>query len=67
MRAKKPLTLNFTEKLLGVLIIVIGALTVNFIYSNPPEEMGAPLVGIFIAVSIVLIMIGVFLVLVKAE
>jgi hypothetical protein len=67
MRAKKPMALNFTEKFLGVLIIVIGALTVNFTYSNPPEEMGAPLMGIFIAVGIVLIAIGVFLVLVKAE
>ena len=66
MRSTKPMVLNFTEKLLGVLIIVIGALTVNFTYSNPPE-MGAPLVGIFIGVGIALILIGVFLLLVKAE
>ena len=67
MRSTKPMIINFTEKLLGVLIIVIGALTVNFTYSNPPEEMGAPLVGIFIAVGIAIILIGVFLILVKAE
>jgi len=67
MSEEKPIGLTVAEKFFGLLIILIGALTVNFTYNSPPEGIVAPFSGIFIAAGIVLIAIGVFLVLAKTE
>ena len=67
MSEEKPLGLTVAEKFFGLLVILIGALTVNFTYNDPPGGIVAPFSGIFIAAGFVLIAIGVFLVLAKAE
>ncbi len=67
MSEEKPLGLTITEKFLGLLVILIGALTINFTYNDPPGGVVAPFSGIFIAASIVLIAIGIILVLAKTE
>jgi hypothetical protein len=67
MSEEKPIGLTVVEKFFGLLAILIGALTVNFTYTDPPEDIAAPFSGIFIAAGIALIAIGVFLVLAKTE
>ena len=67
MSEEKPIGLTIAEKFLGLLVILIGALTVNFTYNDPPEDIVAPFSGIFIAAGIALIAIGVFLILAKTE
>ena len=67
MSEEKPIGLTIAEKFLGLLVILIGALTINFTYNDPPEDVVAPFSGIFIAAGIVLIAIGVFLILAKTE
>ncbi len=67
MSEEKPLGLTIAEKFLGLLVISIGVLTVNFTYNDPPEDIVEPFAGIFIAAAIALIAIGVFLILAKTE
>jgi len=64
---EKPMGLTIAEKFFGLLVILIGVITVYFTYTNPPEGIVAPFSGIFIAGGIALIAIGIFLVLAKAE
>ena len=67
MSEEKPLGLTVAEKFFGLLVILIGALTVNFTYDNPPDDIVAPFSGIFIAAGFALIAIGILLVLAKTE
>ena len=67
MSEEKPIGLTVAEKFLGLLVILIGALTVNFTYNDPPENVVAPFAGVFIVAGIALIAIGVFLILAKTE
>jgi len=67
MSEERPIGLTITEKFLGLIVILIGALTINFTYNDPPEGIVAPFAGIFIAAGIVLVAIGVFVILAKTE
>ena len=67
MSEEKPIGLAIAEKFFGLLVILIGALTVNFTYNDPPEDIVAPFAVIFIAAGIALIAICIFLVLAKTE
>ena len=67
MSEEKPLGLTITEKFFGLIVILIGAITVNFTYNDPLEGIIAPFSSIFIAAGFVLVAIGVFLVLAKTE
>jgi len=67
MSEEEPIGLTIAEKFFGLLAILIGALTVNFTYNDPPGGIVAPFSGIFIAAGLALIAVGVFLVLAKAE
>ena len=67
MSEERPIGLSIAEKFFGLLVILIGALTMNFTYNDPPGGVVAPFSGIFIAAGFVLIAIGVFLVLAKTE
>ena len=67
MSEEKPIGLTVAEKIFGLIVILIGALTVNFTYNDPPGSIVEPFSGIFIAAGIALIAIGVFLVLAKTE
>jgi len=67
MSEEKPIGLTVAEKFFGLLVILIGALTVNFTYNDPPGGIVAPFSGIFIAAGFALIAIGILLVLAKAE
>lgn len=71
MSEEKPIGLTIAEKFFGLLVILIGALTVNFTYNYlatmSPGDIIAPFLGVFVAAGIALIIIGVFLVLTKAE
>ena len=64
---EKPMGLTIAEKFFGLLVILIGAITVYLTYTNPPGSIVAPFSGIFIAAGIALIAIGIFLVLAKTE
>ena len=67
MSEEKPIGLSIAEKFFGLLVILIGALTINFTYNDPPGDAVAPFSGIFIAAGFVLIATGVFFVLAKTE
>ena len=67
MSEEKPIGLTIAEKFFGLIVILIGALTVYITYNDPPESVVAPFSGIFIAAGIALIAIGIFLVVAKAE
>ena len=59
--------LTFAEKFLGLLIVVIGVLTVYVSHTNPPSQPVMSYSVIFMAMGFLLIALGAFLVLVKAE
>jgi len=67
MSEEKPIGLTIAEKFFGLILILIGALTVYITYNDPPESVVAPFSGIFIAAGIALIAIGIFLGIAKAE
>ncbi len=67
MSEEKPMGLTIAEKFFGLIVILIGAITINATYNDPPEGIVARFSGIFIAGGIALIAIGVFLVLAKTE
>jgi len=67
MSEEKPIGLAIAEKFFGLLVILIGAITINVAYNDPPEGVVAPFSGIFIAAGLILIAIGILLVLAKAE
>jgi len=67
MSEEKPIGLAVAEKFFGLILVLIGAVTVYITYNNPPEKPVEPFSGIFIAGGFALIAIGIFLVLAKAE
>ena len=67
MSEEKPIGLAFAEKFFGLILVLIGAVTAYITYSNPPEKYVAPFSFIFIAGGFALIVIGIILVLAKAE
>ena len=67
MSEEKPIGLTIAEKFFGLLVLLIGAITVYVTYNNPPGDIVAPFSSIFIAAGLALIAIGIFLVLAKTE
>jgi hypothetical protein len=65
MSRKAPLGLTILEKVIGLLMIAIGALA-SYATFNDLTNVGINL-GLFLASGLGLIVIGFFLVLVKAE
>ena len=64
-RAKAPIGLTIMEKIIGLLMIVIGTLTAYVTYTDL-GRLGLNLM-LFLAAGIALILIGFFLVTVKVE
>jgi len=71
MSEEKPVGLAVAEKFFGLLVILIGAVTVYTTHNDPPGGIvhgeAFPFSVIFTAAGFVLIAIGIFLVLAKAE
>ena len=67
MSGEAPVGLTVAGKFVGLLIIVIGVIMVYVTHTNPPAQPVATYSGIFVAVGIGLIALGVFLILAKAE
>jgi len=67
MSEEKPIGLTIAEKFFGLIVLLIGAVTVYITYTNPPGSIVAPFSSIFIAAGLALIAIGIFLVLAKTE
>ena len=69
--SEAPVGLIIAEKFFGLIAMIIGALTVFYTYVSPPDSPPAVpsgwLSSIFIVAGFVLIGIGVFLMLAKAE
>jgi len=67
MSEEKPIGLTIAEKFFGLLVLLIGAVTVYVAYTNPPGDIVAPFSGIFIAAGLALVTTGIFLILAKTE
>ena len=67
MSEEKPIGLTIAEKFFGLLVLLVGAVTVYVTYIDPPGGIVAPFSGIFIGAGLVLVAIGIFLVLAKTE
>jgi len=67
MSEEKPIGLAVAEKFFGLLLVLIGAVTAYVTYNNPPGGLVAPFSFIFVAGGFALIVIGILLVLAKAE
>jgi len=64
-KLERPAGLAVMEKLMGLLLIVIGALAIYY-SSSAIRALGDPWV-LFVALGVVLLIIGIALVLAKAE
>ncbi len=62
--SEAPIGLAIMEKLIGLLMIAIGAITFYVTYTNLSSAVNPVL---FLAAGIVLVVLGIFLVLAKAE
>ena len=61
-----PVGLAVAEKLVGLMLIIIGAI-VAFYSSNPPAGDISQFSGMFTAAGLVIVAIGIFLVIAKTE
>lgn len=59
--------LTIAEKLSGLIAILIGATIIYFTYTSPPSGYVKPFSGIFLVAGFVLIVVGIVLVLARAE
>ncbi|TET20318.1 hypothetical protein E3J74_03465 [Candidatus Bathyarchaeota archaeon] len=59
--------LTIAEKLSGLIAILIGAIIIYFTYTSPPSGYVKPFSGIFLVAGFVLIVVGIVLVLARAE
>ena len=67
MSEETHLGLRIGEKILGTLIIVMGLLTVNMTYTDPPEGVIKSFFNIFITAGFMLVFVGFLLLLAKTE
>jgi len=65
MSKEAPIGLTIMEKLLGLIIILVGAITFYATYTNM-ANVGSLLI-FFLAAGLILIALGVFVVIAKAE
>ena len=65
MSREAPIGLTIMEKLLGLLIIIVGFITFYVTYTNIASIGSEP--TLFLGLGIALIVIGIFLVIAKAE
>jgi len=65
-----PMGLTIVEKLIGLTLLIVGAITVYVTYTNPPigqSGKAEPYTSFFMVGGFLLISLGVFLMLAKAE
>lgn len=65
MSTEAPIGLTIMEKLLGLIIILIGVITFYVTYTNI-ASVGLPPI-FFLAAGLVLILLGIFIVIAKAQ
>ena len=61
-----PIGLTVVEKLFGVILIIVGAIVAYFSI-NPPAGDISHFAGIFTVAGVVIVIVGILLLLVKAE
>jgi hypothetical protein len=66
MSEDAPIGLAVAEKIFGLILIIIGA-AVAVYSSNPPAGDISHFAGIFTAVGLVIVAVGIFLVIAKTE
>jgi hypothetical protein len=66
MSENAPIGLSVAEKVLGLILIIIGAIVV-FYSSNPPVGDISQFSGIFSAISFVILGVGILLIIAKTE
>ena len=66
MSEEMPLRLTIAEKLIGLILIIIGAI-VTYYSLNPPAGDISNFSNIFVAVGLVVVATGLFLFIVKSE
>jgi VIT1/CCC1 family predicted Fe2+/Mn2+ transporter len=66
MSEDAPIGLAVAEKLVGLILIIVGAV-VAYSSSNPPAGDISHFSGMFTAAGLVIVAVGIFLVIAKAE
>ena len=66
MSADMPIGLTVVEKLFGLILIIVGAIVAYFSI-NPPAGDISQFAGIFTVAGVVIIIVGILLLLTKAE
>lgn len=67
MSEEMPTGLLFAEKILGIVLIIIGAFITYLTATNPPTGDAGIFSSIFIVIGIVILGIGILLLLAKNE
>ena len=66
MSEEMPMKLTLTEKIIGVVLIIVGVIVISYSL-NPPAGDISVLSGIFVAIGFVVTATGIFMIIVKGE
>ena len=66
MSEETPLKLTLAEKIIGLVLILVGALTIYYSLNPPPGDI-SEFSGILVVIGLVIVVTGFFLLLVKGE
>lgn len=61
-----PIGLTVVEKIVGLILIIVGAI-VTYLSINPPSGDISHFAGLFIVAGVLVVLIGIFLLVTKAE
>jgi hypothetical protein len=66
MSKEIPMKLTITEKIIGLVLIIVGAIVISYSLNLPAGDIKV-LSGIFIAIGFVIALAGILLLIVKGE
>ena len=66
MSEETPIQLTLAEKIIGLVLIIIGAIVITYSL-NPPAGDISHFSGIFVVVGSVVVVTGIFLLIIKGE
>ena len=61
-----PIRITIAEKIIGLVLIIIGAIVISYSLNPPPGDI-SHFSGIFVFIGALLVIIGIFLIVIKGE